>query len=417
MPESTTVPDERDRRVERRDFGRVLVAQFGSTLGSQMAFVATPLVAFVLTGSAAAAGIVGVANAVARTVTGVFAGALADRLNQTTVMVVCDVVRLGSNLLLWWIASWRVTASVVPLCTLIVVEGVFSTVFFPCEVVVVRRIVAVERLPARLARSESVTWTAALVGPLAGGALFAVDPGWPFLGNAVSYAVSAGCVLSLYVRRSGHTRPGAEHRRGVVTGGELFAGLRFLISDRFLRPTAIQIALHNVALGALSILVLVGAQQRGVPGVAIGSLVSAQAVGAIVGSLSAMRILGRIGAGRVVLLTGWIWVVLVPVIITVHHWQVAAVLLACLWVFAPIQRTVTGSYRGQRVPPALLGRVSSASQLLTGSLAALGPGLGGVLYQAHRPTVAVAVITAVTLPPVLASTFGARIGRVTIDIE
>lgn len=400
-----------------REFGRILAAQVGSTFGSQLAFVATPLAAYLLTGSAAAAGIVGVFNAITRTVTALFGGVLADRRNQRSVMLVCDLARAVANLLLVVLILRRV-GGLGAFCLLITVEGFFSALFTPSQTVAVRRITPPELLVTRLARSESASWAAALAGPPLGGLLFTLNPAWPFAGNAVSYLFSAWCLSRLrtsFAVRGAAPGSTAEPARGAPRPAELLAGLRYVAHDRFLRAVVAQIALHNIALGALSIIVVVGATQRGVADAAIGVLVAAQALGALVGGLCAGAALRRIRAGRVVLLTGWTWVALMPLIAATHDWALQAGLLALLWFLAPVQRTVVGTYQGQTVPDGLLGRVSSAVLLLSGALAAVGPGVGGGLLHVGALPLTVGVLVAVTLPPLVFSTFVARIGGVTVE--
>jgi MFS transporter len=402
------------RVQERRQFAKILTAQGLSVLGSQFAFVALPLAVYVVTGSASSAGVVGIVNALSRTATFLVGGAVADRFRQTTIMIICDLGRLVGNLLLFWIIFSRSSDSLLVLCLLVVVEGVLSALFTPAEVVAIRRIVSAERLPARLARSESVSWTAALVGPPIGGMLFAVNPSFPFLGNAASYVLSAALIAVTVVSR----QAGGEPHEAVSSRrpAQLLQGLRFVLADRFLRSATLQIALHNVALGALSIIVLVGAQQRGVPGGLIGVMVGAQALGALLGSLCAPWVLRRLTAGQTVLLTGWSWIVLIPIIVLVHHWLLLSVLLGLLWFVAPMQRTVIGAYQGQRAATAMLGRVNSGYTLLTASLAALGPGIGGVLLAAGNPGLSVCAFVALTVPPVLWSTFVSRISTTRIDV-
>ncbi|MGH7743604.1 MAG: MFS transporter [Candidatus Dormibacteria bacterium] len=400
---------------ERREFSKILVAQGTSVLGSQFALIATPLATYELTHSASAAGIVGVSNGLARTAAGLISGPIADRLNPVRVMISCDLGRLAATLLLSWIILTRATDNIAVLSGLVLIEGALSTMFYPCEAVVIVRIVAKERLPIRLARSESLTWGAALVGPPIGGLLFSVDSALPFLGNAASYLISAICIYALEMRRSEVLARVDTAESGIPGFAEMLAGLRIILRDRFLRPVILQVTLHNVALGALAIIVVVGAQQRGVSGTAIGVLVAAQAAGAILGSFGTMFVLGRVGGGKVILVTGWTWVALIPLIISVTNLIALSILLALLWILAPIQRTVLGTYRGQRVPPSLLGRVTSASALITGSLAALGPGLGGELLSGDNLGVSIVCLIIITVAPMIVSTFISPVGHVTIS--
>lgn len=400
---------------ERREFNKLLLAQGASTLGSQFTLVALPLATFELTGSPTAAGLVAVANGLSRTLAGLFSGPVADHFNQVLLMVACDVGRLLVALTFAWVFFTEATTSILLLAALVSVEGILSTLFYPAEMIVLCRVVARERLAGRLARSETVTWTAAVIGPPVGGALFALATSLPFAVHALAYLVSTAFIISLRQDSKRRDKQGDTEKPFSVAA--MLAGFRYLVTDHFLRPVVTQIALHNVALGALSLIVTVGAYRRGVPAAVVGAMVGAQAVGALVGSFAVQPVLRRLTAGNVVLATGTMWVVLVPLIAVLSEPATIIVLLGCLWFLAPIQRTVLGTYRGQRVPAPLLGRVTAASTLLTGSLAALGPWLGGVLLEARSTATTAFILVALTAPPVLVSFFVSRIGSTRVDIE
>lgn len=394
-----------------RDFTRLWVAGAASTLGSQLAFVALPLFAFALTGSAAFAGLLGFANALTRTLAGIPAGLVVDRCDRKSVMVWCDALRaVAISALVVLALAGRLEAW--SLVLLIAVEGALSVLFAPAETAALRHVVPSAELPVAFARNESRSWAAALVGPPLGGLLFSLAPVLPFVGNAVAYVLSLLAIVGVRTDLSVPRRP-AEPR----PLAELGRGFRRLAADVFLRLTTVQVALHNVALGALSLIVILRAGQQGLPGVLIGVLVASQAMGALLGSLAAPRLLDRLAAGRIVLITGWSWCGLVPVIAFTGQLAVVLPCLMALWFLVPVQRSVIGLYQVRATPDAQVGRVSSAFAVVTTALSGLGLLLGGYLLESATPTVTAVVLGTITLAPVLVSSASRGMRRASVPLQ
>jgi predicted MFS family arabinose efflux permease len=198
---------------------------------------------------------------------------------------------------------------------------------------------------------------------------------------------------------------------------ELGRGFRRLAADVFLRLTTVQVALHNIALGALSLIVVLRAEQQGLPGVLIGVLVAAQAAGALLGSLAAPRLLDRLAAGRIVLMTGWSWCGLVPVIAFTGRPALVLPCLVALWFLVPVQRSVIGLYQVRATPDAQVGRVVSAFSVVTTSLSGLGLLLGGYLLESAAPMVTAVVLGAITLAPVLVSSASRGMRRARVPLQ
>lgn len=194
-PESSPVA--RTRSLWRnRDFQLLFVGSLTSVTGSEISAVAYPLLVLAVTGSSARAGLVGFAEAVAAVLAGLPAGALVDRWNKRTVLVVSDLLRLlaVASIPLALAAGRLGTAQIVATA---VVVGAGRAFFYPARSVAVRRTVPPEQLPAALSQDQARTAAGGLVGPPLGGALFGLGRALPFVADAVSFGVGMLCVLAV----------------------------------------------------------------------------------------------------------------------------------------------------------------------------------------------------------------------------
>ncbi len=131
----------------------------------------------------------------------VFGGVVADRFDTRSVMVWADVVRVGTQLL---VAVVFATGHVVlwQVCALMAVNGACTALFQPGVASTVPRVAAdVQAANGAIRTAESVMTVA---GPAAAGVLIAVaSVGGVFVAHAVTYVVSAGCLLGLRLAPTG----------------------------------------------------------------------------------------------------------------------------------------------------------------------------------------------------------------------
>ena len=169
---------------KQRNFMLLWGGQLVSWLGTEVSSIALPLVALALTGSAAQAGIVAAIRGLVYVFWALPAGALLDRWDRKTVMVVAN---LGSGLAMGAIALALFTQhlSTVVLYLGCAVEGSCFVFANLARFASFRKIVPENQFAAATAQSESASHTALLVGPPLGG----------FLADALSYVVNACSVF------------------------------------------------------------------------------------------------------------------------------------------------------------------------------------------------------------------------------
>lgn len=212
-----------------RDFTLLWVGDTLSQVGSQATTIAMPLLVLFLTGSAADAGLVGLARAIGYPLTALPAGVLADRVDRRGLLIATALVRAAA------------TGSVVlalalgrpPLAQLMVVafaDAALSTVALVAERGLLPHVVSTEALPDAVAANEARIALSTIGGPPLGGALYGIARGLPFLADAVSFLAAGAAALAVRVR----PKPTARLAPSSVVA-EVSEGVRWLWGQPFLR--------------------------------------------------------------------------------------------------------------------------------------------------------------------------------------
>jgi predicted MFS family arabinose efflux permease len=370
-----------------RDFVLLWTGQALSSLGSQAAGIAYPLLALALTHSPAKAGVVAFASSLPYTLFVLPAGVVADRVDRKRLMLVSDVGRAlaVASLVVAHLAGHLTFAQ---LAIVAFVEGTFHPFFNIAQFGAIRQVVPPPQIPEAIARDQSRMFGAMVAGPPLGGLLYGIGRILPFVVDALSYAFSLASLLAM---RTPFQEARVEPRARLRT--ELAAGARFLWAQPFLRSCAVMFAVSNVAAGALFFLVIVVAREQGLSSATIGVLLAAGGVVGLAGSLVAPRLQRLLPARLAVIVPQWTAVALVPFIV----WPNAYVLFAASLPFtflSPLLNSVVIGYRTAITPPALQGRVNSAARFVAMIAAPLGPLGAGLLLEATsaRATVAVATV-------------------------
>jgi MFS family permease len=350
------------------DFRRYWLGQVASDLGTQLSLVAFPLLVLSLGGTAAQAGGIATGSLVARTVCRLPAGVLVDRWDRRRVMVAADLIRavaLGSIPL----AALGGSVGYPQMVIVAIVEGAVGSLFWPAAAASIRRLVPPPQLTAAMASSQARVTAAGLLGPAIGGGLFALHRLAPFIGDAISYLVSA----LLIGRISTPLRPDA------TTNRDISAGFRWFARHRVLRVAVVFGSVVNLISVSTVLAVVVTAQRHGHSPTTIGLLLACVGAGSLCGALVATAILKRLSLPVVFAILGAGWVVTFVVLMgTSSPWVVGPV-LAAVYLLAPSAAILIGKMLIVGVPEDLLGRITTAGGLLMSGLPALGPLLTGIL--------------------------------------
>jgi MFS family permease len=260
-----------------------------------------PLLVLVLTGSPVQAGLVGTLSLVVQLICRLPAGVLADRVNRRRAMIICDLVRLIALAGLA-AAVWTGRAGISVIIVVAVVDAVGQTFFSTVEHAALRSIVAPAQLPTAVARNEARNYAAAFAGPPLGGLLFGLVHALPFAGNALTYLAS---LLGVVLIR----RPLQAHREEPPAGhaAALAEGVRFVLTNPFLRAVLIIAAPLNFALTGAIFTIVVTLQRHGTEPAVIGLVETIIAVGGLAGAVVAPALQRRLRLAvlvRVILLGG-----------------------------------------------------------------------------------------------------------------
>ncbi|MFF9276041.1 MFS transporter [Streptomyces griseosporeus] len=186
------------------DFRRLWMAGLVSNFGTFLTFVALPVQAKELTGSAAAVGAIGAVELVPLVVFGLYGGALADAFDKRT-LIVWTEAGLGLLSVVLLVNALLPDPAVWPLYAVAALSSALTSVQRPALDSLWPRIVAHEQLPAATALN-SLRWT---VGGVAGPALAGVvvayaGLGWAYAADAATFAVSLAYIARIASSPASH---------------------------------------------------------------------------------------------------------------------------------------------------------------------------------------------------------------------
>lgn len=406
---STESPSRKRRAPLGRDFNRFWVGSLSSNLADGIMLVALPMLAAALTNDPVLVSGLMAARFLPWLLVGLFAGALADRLDRGRVLVVANLVRASALVVL----AALVAAGMATIWTLYAVMFVVMV----CEVfydVAGRAILpalaphALDRANSRLVGGKTVTEDFA-GAPLAG-FLFVIAAALPIAVNAGAYFLGALVLLGLplAVRRpdagAGRSSDGDEGTDRPSIMADIRAGLRYLPGH----PTLRSVLLFNVVLNLASVaqggvLVLIVQEHFGVPEAFYGVFLMSVAAGALVGAVLAGPAVERLGRFRTELICFTLMTVsyfafgLAPGAVT------AALAFGALAVASTVSNIVVVGAIQLVVPGTHLGRVMSLVQITGTGLAPVGALLGGLLGRVelyYVPIASGAAVLAAFLPTI-----------------
>ncbi len=210
-----------------RDFRWFYLALLGQMAAMNMQMLARGYLAFELTGSFAALGLIGLANAIPMLVLSLYGGVIADRLPKKSVLQVGQAV---SALIALFVAILLV-ADLLTFAALLVsgaVQGVVMALMMPSRQSILPEVVGMERLMNAVSLQAAGMNLMRLSGPAAGGFLIAwVGAESLYFIMTAMYLVAVAALMPVRLRHEGGGRP-ARQRGG---GGALADGLSYIRND------------------------------------------------------------------------------------------------------------------------------------------------------------------------------------------
>jgi MFS family permease len=213
-----------------------------------------------------------------------------------------------------------------------------------------------------------------LFGPLIGALLFTWLGGWAVaLLDAASFFVAAAVIASLRVQED------APHVDESHFWAQMTAGMRHLAHERVLKHVLIGFALCMLVLGFTesAIYALLDAFHR--PATFVSVIVSVQGVGAVMGGLSSSLVVKRIGEVAACVVGLVLLVVGIFVIAATHSIVVVCLSAAVFGASLPLITVAFMTLIQRRTPQAIMGRVSTAVEIVMATPQAISLALGSLL--------------------------------------
>lgn len=387
-----------------RSFNGLWFGTGAANLGDGMALFVLPLLAIALDASAGGVAAVTAALTLAWPVFGLHAGWIVDRVDRRGLLAIVNSVR---GLLLGGVTAAYLTDTLsLPLIlAAAVLLGVAETLVDTALTSTIPMVVEPAGRSRANARIEAtINGTNQLAGPpLAGllaGATLALATG----ASAALYVLAVGGVLAMTLRRPGPAK--ATPADAAVAGrvrGELVAGFRFLWRQPVVRTLTLFTAAMNIVWAVATALLVVYAVEPGPLGLSAaqyGLLLTAMAVGGLVASVLVEPLRRWIGTTRLMIAdaVGTVLFVL-PIALDAGLWAVAAGAVVA-GAGSSIWRILAGTIRQNLSPPELLGRIYSASRMISWGVIPVSAGLAGVvaeLWSLRTAFVAASVLGVVVL--------------------
>lgn len=376
-----------------RDFVLYQTGQLLSQFGSNFSRIAYPLLTLAVTGSAAKTGYVGAVELAPLVLLAAVAGVAADRYDRRTLCIAADVVGAAVVTVLA-VAVLTGNASFLLILVVVFVDTSASIVFGSAAAGGIKAIVP----EPQLADASSVGMTRGSVirlgAPPAGGAIFQLSHGLPFIADAVSYVFSTVSLLLIRTPFQEKREPGART--------PFREGLAHFWSIPFLRTTVGMIAASNVVAAGAPIALIILAHRQGFSAAAIGAFVALQGAFLFAGAVFS-PVLRRLLPMRGILLSEfWMALVYVAFIASPNVYVLAAAsALHAFWF--PNTDSAMQAYSYALIPDRLLGRAMAASNTLRAASAPLGPLLAGLLLAHSSPRICILVLAS---PVVVAAALG-----------
>jgi MFS family permease len=376
------------------DFRQLFVADTISQVGSQVTQIALPLVAILaLDATPLEVGVLAACETAAFLLVGLPAGAWVDRMRRRSVLIFGDAARavlLGSVPVAWWTGT--LTMSQLYIVGLLV--GVFTVFFDVAYQSYLPHLVGRDNLVEGNSKLEAVRGVSHVAGPTAGGLLVQLlSAPVAIVVDAVSFLASAVFVGLIRKRE-----PKPEVTADRHLGREIGEGLRFVLGNRLLRTIAMCTGTSNLftSIGMTMVLVLL-ADELGVPAGTIGLLMSTGAIGGLVGAFTAMRIARWLGQGpTIVYLIGATAPFGLLVAAAQAGWMLwlAAAGFGVVTFGSVVYNIAQVSFRQGLTPERLLGRMNATMRFLVWGTMPLGGLIGGVLGGAVgvRETVVIGMV-------------------------
>ena len=375
QPKTSKWPDAL-RALRHRNYQLFFSGQLISLIGTWMDQVAESWLVYRLTGSALLLGTVAFASLIPVFLLAPVGGAVADRHNRRTILVITQSCMMVLAFILALLTLTHLI-TVWELMVLAALLGVVNAFDIPARQAFIVDMVSRNDLVNAIALNSSMFNGARVVGPaVAGIVVAAIGEGWCFFANAVSFiAVITGLLLMRI------DRP-----RMSVEGSPLeniIEGFKFVVQNGPVHALMILLGLVSFTAMPYAVLMPIFAEDILHGGAtALGLLMGCSGVGALCGAITlAMRKTIQ-GLGRWVAIACSSFGVALIVFSFSHRLWLSAILLVPVGFFVMVQMASSNTLIQSMVPDQLRGRVMAVYSMMFMGMAPFGALLAGSI--AHK---------------------------------
>jgi len=376
-----------DSLVTKQPLGRNFTGLWTATglanLSDGLYLLALPLIALQITHSPAQVAGVTVALTLAWPLFGFYAGLVVDRSDRRRLVVAVNLVR-ALTLAGLTVSLLTGSATIVQVYLAAFVLGLAETLVDTSLAALVPQTVTraaeLGRANARIEVAQNVTNQ--FVGPPLGGVLAIAGLAWVTGVGAALYAAALAVLGLLKGQFRAESTPEPGPREALRT--QVTAGLRFIWRDRLLRNLTVITAAMNVfwaAWAAVLVVYLVAPGPGGLNTAGYGLLLTTMAIGGILGASLLGPLRRRLSAYRLLVLDviGTVLLVGTPAMTTNPFLIGAAMVVGGAG--SAVWRVIVTQIRQSVVPGAVLGRVYSASRVISWGVLPVGAALGGLVAE------------------------------------
>jgi MFS family permease len=366
------------------DFMKLWSAETISQFGTQVTFIALPLVAAVILNvSPFEFGLLAVFDFLPFILFTLPAGAWVDRLRRRPVMIIGDVGR-ALMLLSIPIAYQLDVLTIYQLYVVGFVNGIFTVFFDVAYQAYLPSLVERNQIVEGNAKLEISRSTAMIAGPGAGGVLIQfLGPALAVVADAISFLGSALFLFGIRKREPPVVRAETTDGKKVGLRTEVAEGLRYVLGHSLLRPIAACTGSSNL-FGTIgfSILLLYMARDLGLEAGVIGLIFAIGNIGTLLGAFTSSTIPRRLGVGRTIVGSALLFgptMLLVP--LAPREFPAPLLIVSGLIAgFGNVLYNVSQvSLRQAITPDAMQGRMNATMRFIVWGTIPIGGILGGTL--------------------------------------
>ena len=368
-----------------RNFALYWIGVLTSNTGRWLELTGVVWLGSELTDSPALLGLIGIFRGVPAILFGPISGVFADRLDQRRVLFVTQLVAMTASLLLGIGAAlgvvqlWELYLQVAIQATVESFDASTRQAMFP-------------RFVPRSARPEAVTLVALagrvskFIGPtIAGVAIATIGVAAPFFLNAGTFLALLAAVFLI----RGIAPRTAE--AGSSIGGELLAGLRYVMAEPVVGGLLRMEAVFSLAQMNPVMIVIIGRQVLGLGPEGLGGLISATGLGAIAG-LVYLLVAGHLRRqGRFIVACTFAYVAGLLLFAYSHDYVLSFIALAITGLFDVLLTVTRNSVIQLTTPGRMRGRVIGTVRMVTGGFGQLSQVQSGLLTGAIGAPLAIVV--------------------------